>query len=68
MKNYQETMEILESFYKECVEHWKRENSKMPEMLAMADIIRLRRNPYSPNGEEPDIFAIVHFVEALEKK
>lgn len=63
MKNYNQTMEILESFYDECVEYWNKQNSKVSTLNAIQDILNLENDPYSPNGAKLDKFAITDFID-----
>ena len=65
MKNYQETMKILEKAYAERVGYWKKQNSSTPEVNAASDIFHLEDNPYAPKGDTLDSFAKVDFLRDL---
>ena len=62
MKTYQETATICEKFYNECLRFWKREKHDQSEKMALADVARLERDPFSPNGNELDRTAINDFI------
>lgn len=62
MKNYQQTTEILESFYFECLSFWQREKAPNPKELALKDLKSITTDPYSPNGEKLDMKAKEDFI------
>jgi hypothetical protein len=67
MKNYQETTEILKSFYSECLRFWKRENVENAAEYALKDLANIKCDPYSPNGETLDKKAITDFINNTQK-
>lgn len=64
MKTYQQTTTICEKFYSECLNFWKREKHDEPEKMALTDVARLERDPFSPSGDELDRTAVNDFVKS----
>lgn len=67
MLNVRETVDVLVMFYRECVEHWKREGYPRTEAVRMAieDIERLNTNPFEPDGDWLDKKAKLYFMECM---
>lgn len=65
MKNYQETMEILENFYAECVRYWEKQNPKLAKVHALQDIHNVKHNPYNPKPEWIDMSAKIDFIDRI---
>lgn len=69
MLNAQNTKEIVNKFYEECVRFWMREGREAIEArrLAIRDCECLRHDPNVPKGEELDLAAKDEFLEKLRK-
>ena len=65
MKNYQETMEISESFYADCVKYWEKQNPKIAKVHALQDIYNIKHNPYNPTPEWIDMSAKIDFIDKV---
>lgn len=59
---YQQTYEVLEKFYEDCVKFWERENHEYPKVQALVEVSNLKYNPFSPLGREINGFAKVDFI------
>lgn len=71
MKTYTETLTILDQFYKDCYNHWKREGGYgyySIEELALHDIELVQNDPYSPQGEPLDQQAKKDFIESKQPR
>jgi hypothetical protein len=65
MINYEKSTKILECFYEDCVAHWKRQNSKHPELNALQDVLNVKHNPFSPSPEWIDTNAKTDFLDKI---
>lgn len=65
MKNYQETMEILEGFYTDCERYWRKQNPKLSKIHALQDLRNIKYNPYSPAPEPIDLQAKADFIDKI---
>lgn len=56
MLGIMESRTILEQFFKECLNFWRKEGrgERMAYKLAIKDVEGLKKDPYSPNGMEID--------------
>lgn len=54
--NYKETIEILEVFYKECLDYWvtQEDSIDVAEKQALKDVEVLKHNPLVPRGKKLD--------------
>lgn len=67
MLSKQETQLVLEKFFKDCNNYWLRSGYCKDEreafVNALDDIKTLRRDPFSPSGEELDYEAKAEFIK-----
>ena len=68
MLNEKETQVILEKFFNNCVNFWKREGHEYKEAFALAieDAKKISTNPFSPCGEKLDVGAQIQFIKYRE--
>lgn len=63
MRNYFETIEIIEDYYMVCKDFWKYENHHNPKRAALYNVYQLKTDPFSTAGEKLDRRAIIDFLE-----
>lgn len=63
--NYNETLETLTDFYRDCVRFWMREGKSIDN--ALRDVENITTNPYSPNGELLDVEAKNDFIAYIKE-
>ena len=56
MLNEKETQAILEQFFGECMNFWKRQGHEIKEAFAFAieDVEKINNDPYVPHGKKLD--------------
>lgn len=65
---YEETMDILSLFYKECREYWNDTvgNGREAHTKAVTDVKNVKRNPHVPSGKVLNEKAKKEFVNNIE--
>lgn len=68
MINAQETQLILQQFFMECLNFWQRSLSDKREAFqyAIDDVKNIKKDPYSPQGQELDLEVKERFVKYRE--
>ena len=68
MLSAKETGLVLEKFFNDCLNFWKRTmpNEREAFVNALDDVKKIKHNPFTPCGELLDVEAKEHFVRYRE--
>lgn len=59
-------LEVLEKFYKNCLEFWKREGVENAKEMAIKDVERITTNPFIPKNSPPiDVDVKEQFIKSI---